>query len=151
MDGNGYTAERTISGATLQGRYVVTEKFGGDISIRPYLNAASGPNGNIGTAGGALVSYDWSIAKGFQNVSKANIYVGAGYQIPFTQYQEANFQSAIGNRGQFVFALGAEGRITNSLVGYGQLTFPTTNAANSYGATGGTYSPVFTTGLGFKF
>jgi hypothetical protein len=150
--GNGFSANKTVSGANLQARYAV-KNFGNSnaVSVRPYLNAAAGPSGNIGTAGGALVSYDWSIAKGFQNVSKANIYVGAGYQIPFTQYQEANFQSAIGNRGQFVFALGAEGRITNSLVGYGQLTFPTTNAANSYGATGGTYSPVFTTGLGFKF
>jgi hypothetical protein len=50
-----------------------------------------------------------------------------------------------------VFVLGAEGRITNSLVGFADLKFPTTNAANSYGVEGGAYSPVFTTGLGFKF
>ena len=150
VDGNGYEANRTISGGTLQGRYVVTEKFGGDISIRPYLNAAAGPNGNIGTAGGALVSYDYSIAqKG--GVSAANIYGGVGYQVPFVNNSEANYQSAIGDRGQVVFVLGAEGRITDSLVGFADLKFPTTNAANSYGATGGTYSPVFTTGLGFKF
>lgn len=149
-DGNGYTANRTISGGTLQGRYVVTEKFGGDISIRPYLNAAAGPNGKIGTAGGALVSYDYSIAqKG--GVSAANVYGGVGYQVPFVNNSEANFQSAIGDRGQVVFVLGTEGRITNSLVGFADIKFPTTNAANSYGATGGTYSPVFTTGLGFKF
>jgi hypothetical protein len=36
-------------------------------------------------------------------------------------------------------------------VGFAQLTFPTTNAANSYGAKDGAYSPVFATGLGFKF
>jgi hypothetical protein len=150
VDGNGYEATRTISGGTLQGRYAVTNKFGGDISIRPYLNAAAGPNGNIGTAGGALVSYDYSIAKK-GGVSAANIYGGVGYQVPFVNNSEANFQSAIGDRGQVVFVLGAEGRITNSLVGFADLKFPTTNAANSYGVEGGAYSPVFTTGLGFKF
>jgi len=84
-------------------------------------------------------------------VSAANIYAAAGYQVPFVNNAEANFQSAIGNRGQAVLAIGLEGRITNSLVGFADLKFPTTNAANSYGATNGTYSPVFTTGLGFKF
>jgi hypothetical protein len=150
VDGNGYTANRTISGATLQGRYVVADKFGGDISIRPYLNAAAGPNGNIGTAGGALVSYDYSIAKRGTE-SSANIYGGVGYQIPFVNNSEANYQSAIGERGQVVFALGTEARLTNSLTGFAQLLFPTTNAGNAYGGEGATYSPVFTTGLGFKF
>ena len=150
VDGNGYTADRTISGGTLQARYVVADKFGGDISLRPYLNAAAGPNGNIGTAGGALVSYDYSIAKK-GGVSAANIYGGVGYQVPFVNNSEANYQSAIGDRGQVVFALGTEARLTNSLVGFAQLTFPTTNAANSYGAKDGAYSPVFATGLGFKF
>jgi hypothetical protein len=151
VDGNGYEADRTISGGTLQARYAVAyNKFGGDISIRPYLNAAAGPNGNIGTAGGALVSYDYSIAKK-GGVSSANIYGGVGYQVPFVNNSEANFQSAIGDRGQVVFALGTEARLTNSLVGFAQLTFPTTNAANSYGAKDGAYSPVFATGLGFKF
>jgi len=149
VDGNGYTADRTISGGTLQARYAVANKFGGDISIRPYLNAAAGPSGNIGTAGGALVSYDYSIAKK-GGVSAANIYGGVGYQVPFVNNSEANFQSAIGDRGQVVFVLGAEGRLTNSLVGFADLKFPTTNAANSYGVTGGAYSPVFTTGLAFK-
>jgi hypothetical protein len=150
VDGNGYTAERTISGATLQGRYAVTEKFGGDISIRPYLNAAAGPNGNIGTAGGALVSYDYSIAKR-SGVSSANIYGGVGYQIPFVNNSEANYQSAIGEKGQVVFALGTEARLTNSLTGFAQLLFPTTNAGNAYGGEGAAYSPVFSTGVGFRF
>lgn len=151
VDGNGYTADRTVSGGTLQARYAVANnKFGGDISIRPYLNAAAGPNGNIGTAGGALVSYDYSIAKK-GGVSAANIYGGVGYQVPFVNNSEANYQSAVGERGQVVFVLGAEGRITNSLVGFADLKFPTTNAANAYGGEGGAYSPVFTTGLGFKF
>ena len=150
VDGNGYNANRTISAGTLLGRYVVTEKFGGDISLRPYLNAAAGPNGNIGTAGGALVSYDYSIAqKG--GVSAANIYGGVGYQVPFVNNSEANYQSAIGERGQVVFALGTEARLTNSLTGFAQLTFPTTNAGNAYGGSGAAYSPVFATGLGFKF
>jgi hypothetical protein len=150
VDGNGYTAERTISGATLQGRYVVTEKFGGDISLRPYLNAAAGPNGNIGTAGGALVSYDYSIAKK-GGVSSANVYGGVGYQIPFVNNSEANYQSAIGEKGQVVFALGTEARLTNSLTGFAQLLFPTTNAGNAYGGQGAAYSPVFSTGVGFRF
>jgi hypothetical protein len=150
VNGNGYEADRTISGGTLQARYAVANKFGGDISLRPYLNAAAGPNGNIGTAGGALVTYDYSIAKK-GNVSAANIYGGVGYQVPFVNNSEANFQSAIGDRGQVVLVLGTEGRITNSLVGFADIKFPTTNAANSYGVTGGAYSPVFTTGLGFKF
>jgi len=150
VDGNGYTADRTISGGTLQARYAVANKFGGDISIRPYLNAAAGPSGNIGTAGGALVSYDYSIAKK-GGVSAANIYGGVGYQVPFVNRSEANFQSAIGDRGQVVFVLGAEGRLTNRLVGFADLKFPTTNAGDSYGANGAAYSPVFTTGLGFKF
>ena len=150
VDGNDYTADRTISGATLQGRYVLADKFGGDISIRPYLNAAAGPNGNIGTAGGALVSYDYSIAKK-GGVSSANVYGGVGYQIPFVNNSEANYQSAIGEKGQVVFALGTEARLTNSLTGFAQLLFPTTNAGNAYGGEGASYSPVFSTGLGFKF
>lgn len=150
VDGNGYESTRTISGGTLQARYTVANKFGGDISIRPYLNAAAGPNGNIGTAGGALVSYDYSIAKRGTE-SSANIYGGIGYQVPFVNNSEANYQSAIGERGQVVFVLGAEGRITNSLVGFADLKFPTTNAGNAYGGSNAPYSPVFTTGLGFKF
>lgn len=146
VDGGGYGADRTISGGTLQARYKVASKLGGDISVRPYLNAAAGPNGNIGTAGGALVSYDYSIAKK-GGVSSANIYGGVGYQVPFVNGSQANFQSAIGDRGQVVFVLGTEGRITNSLVGFADLKFPTTNA----GVQGTAYSPVFTTGLGFKF
>jgi hypothetical protein len=149
--GAGQTAQKTVGGATLQARYAV-KNFSNQnaVSIRPYLNAVAGPSGNIGTAGGALVSYDWSIARK-AGVSAANIYAAAGYQVPFVNNSDANFQSAVGNRGQAVLAIGLEGRITNSLVGFADLKFPTTNAANSYGATNGTYSPVFTTGLGIKF
>jgi hypothetical protein len=151
VDGNGYDAERTIAGGTVQGRYAVkTFSNQNAVAVRPYANFVGTPAGEIGAAGGALLSYDWSIARK-AGVSAANIYTGVGYQIPFVNNTDANFQSAVGDRGQVVLALGIEGRLTNSLVGFADLKFPTTNAANSYGATEGTYSPVFTTGLGFKF
>jgi hypothetical protein len=150
--GNGYTENRTILGATIQGRYALkTYSNQNAWSVRPYTNFVGTPAGQIGAGGGALVGYDWSIAKASSGVSKANIYTGVGYQIPFVNNTAANFQSAVGEKGQVVLALGVEGRLTNSLVGFADLKFPTTNAANSYGATNGTYSPVFTTGLGFKF
>lgn len=151
VDGGGYTANRTISGGTLQARYAV-KNFSNQnaVSVRPYLNAVAGPNNNIGTAGGALVSYDWSLARK-AGVSAANLYAGVGYQVPFANDTQANYQSAIGEKGQVVLALGVEGRITNSLVGFADLKFPTTNAGNAYGGSDAAYSPVFTTGLGFKF
>lgn len=150
--GNGYDAERTVSGGTVQARYAVkTFKNQNAVSVRPYANFVGSPAGEIGAGGGALVSYDWSISKAASGVSRANIYTGVGYQIPFVNNTAANFQSAVGEKGQVVLALGVEGRLTNSLVGFADLKFPTTTAANSYGVTGGTYSPVFTTGLGFKF
>ena len=151
VDGGGYTADRTIAGATLQARYAV-KNFSNQnaVSVRPYLNAVAGPNNNIGTAGGALVSYDWSLARK-AGVSAANLYAGVGYQVPFANDTQANYQSAVGEKGQVVLALGVEGRITNSLVGFADLKFPTTNAGNAYGGSDAAYSPVFTTGLGFKF
>jgi hypothetical protein len=150
--GNGYTENRTVSGGTIQGRYAVrTFSNQNAVAVRPYANFVGTPAGQIGAAGGALVSYDWSLARAASGVSKANLYAGVGYQVPFVNNTAANFQSAVGEKGQVVLALGVEGRITNSLVGFADLKFPTTNAANSYGATNGTYSPVFTTGLGFKF
>lgn len=150
--GNGQSAQKTVAGLNLNARYAVkTYSNNNAVSLRPYLNAAAGPNGNIGSAGGALVSYDWSIAKAKSGVSKANIYAGAGYQIPFVNDSQANSQSAIGSRGQAVLALGTEARLTDSLIGFMQLTFPTTNAGKSYGNTNGTYSPVLSTGLGIKF
>lgn len=152
VDGNGYTENRTVLGANIQGRYALkTYNNQNAWSVRPYVNLVGTPAGQIGAGGGGLVTYDWSIAKANSGVSKANIYAGVGYQIPFVNNTAANFQSAVGERGQVVFALGAEGRLTNSLVGYADLKFPTTNASNAYGASNGTYSPVFSTGLGIKF
>lgn len=147
MQGAGKNSTATISGATIQGRYVVTRAFGGEISARPYMNFAAGPNGNIGAAGGLMASYDYSLAKTAAGVSKANVYGGVGYQIPFVNQTQSNTQAAIGASGQAVFALGLEGRLTNSLVGFTQLTFPTTTP----GIQGAGYSPVLFGGLGLKF
>jgi hypothetical protein len=145
--GNGFSAQKTVSGATIQARYAVKNFTNlNAVSVRPYANLVGSPAGQIGAGGGALVSYDWSVSRAKSGVSRANVYAGAGYQIPFVNNTAANFQSAVGNRGQFVLALGVEGRISNSLVGFADLKFPTTNASST-----GTYSPVFTTGLGFKF
>jgi hypothetical protein len=152
IDGNGYTQNRTLLGANIQGRYALKTYTNQNAwSVRPYVNLVGTPAGQIGAGGGALVAYDWSIAKAASGVSKWNVYTGVGYQIPFVNNTAANFQSAVGEKGQVVFALGTEARLTNSLVGYMDLKFPTTNAANSYGATRGTYSPVLSTGLGIKF
>lgn len=152
VNGNGYTENRTVSGATIQARYAAkTFSNQNAVSVRPYANLVGSPTGQIGAGGGALVSYDVSLAKAASGVSKANLYAGVGYQIPFVNNTAANFQSAVGEKGQVVLALGVEGRLTNSLVGFADLKFPTTNAGDSYGGTGATYSPVFTTGLGFKF
>ena len=146
--GTGENPNDVISGATLQGRYAVKNFANANaVSVRPYINAVAGPNSQIGAAGGVTATYDFAIAKTVAGVSKANIYTGVGYQVPFSNDTEANAQNAVGlSDGQAVFVLGAEGRLTNSLVGFADLKFPTNTSAN-----GGSYSPVFTTGLGFKF
>lgn len=144
VNGDGKGVNDTISGATLQARYAVkTFANQNAVSIRPYINAVAGPNSNFGAAGGATVSYDWSISRK-AGVSRANVYTGVGYQTPFVNNTQANAQSAVGT-GDAVFVLGLEGRLTNSLIGFADLKFPTQNTG------GGSYSPVFTTGLGFKF
>lgn len=149
VDGNGYGADRTIAGATIQGRYALsTFSNQNAVSLRPYANLVGSPDGQIGAGGGALLSYDWSLAKAPSGVSSANLYTGVGYQIPFVNNTDANFQSAIGKKGQVVFALGLEGRLTNSLVGFADLKFPTTNSGERNDAE---YSPVLTAGVGFKF
>lgn len=152
VEGGGHTENRTVAGGTIQGRYAIkTFSNKNAVSVRPYVNFVAGPDSQIGSGGGGLVSYDFSLARAKSGVSKANLYTGVGYQIPFVNYTESNFQSAIGDEGQVVFALGLEGRITNSLVGFFDVKFPTTNAGNAYGGEGAAYSPVLTTGAGFKF
>lgn len=146
--GTGENPNDVISGATLQGRYAVKNFANANaVSVRPYINAVAGSNSQIGAAGGVTATYDFAIAKTAAGVSKANVYAGVGYQVPFSNDTQANAQNAVGlSDGQAVFVLGTEGRITNSLVGFANLTFPTNTSANS-----GSYSPVFSTGLGFKF
>lgn len=152
VDGNGYDAERVIAGGTVQGRYAMkTFRNQNAVSVRPYVNFVGTPAGEIGAAGGGLLSYDFSLSRSKSGVSRANLYTGVGYQAPFVNNTDANFQSAVGELGQVVFAVGLEGRLTNSLVGFVDAKFPTTTASNSYGAIDGDYSPVITTGLGFKF
>jgi len=153
--GNGNNNTQTISGATVQARPPVATVWGNEVSVRPYANFVGSPAGQIGAAGGALATYDYSISRktlaNGTKVSRANVYGGVGYQVPFVNNTSSNYQSAVGSQGQVVLALGIEGRITDSLVGFADLKFPTTNASNAYGVTNGTYSPVFTTGLGIKF
>ena len=155
VSGNGYGANRTVSGTTVQARFPVATAWGNEVSVRPYANFVGSPSGQIGAAGGALATYDYSISRKTladgTKVSRANVYGGVGYQVPFVNNTSSNYQSAVGSKGQVVLALGVEGRITDSLVGFADVKFPTTNAANAYGVTNGTYSPVFTTGLGIKF
>jgi hypothetical protein len=145
--GTGGNPNNTVSGGTLQARYAVKNYSNNNaVSVRPYINAVAGPNSQIGAGGGVTATYDFAIARK-AGVSAANIYTGVGYQVPFVNNTQANAQNAVGlSNGQVVFVLGAEGRITNSLVGFADLKFPTNTSANS-----GSYSPVFTTGLGFKF
>ena len=145
--GTGSDPSNVVSGGTLQGRYAVKNFSNNNaVSVRPYINAVAGPDSQIGAAGGVTATYDFAIARK-AGVSAANIYTGVGYQVPFVNNTQANAQNAVGlSNGQAVFVLGAEGRITNSLVGFADLKFPTNTSANS-----GSYSPVFTTGLGFKF
>lgn len=150
--GNSYDENRTILGATVQSRYTLaTFSNQNAVSLRPYVNFVASPSGKIGSGGGALLSYDWSLARASSGVSKANLYLGAGYQLPFVNNSDMNYQSAIGSKGQAVFAVGLETRLTNSLSVFGDVKFPTTNAANSYGVTNGTYSPVGVLGVGVKF
>ena len=152
VEGGGHSENRTVAGATLQGRYVVkTFANQNAISIRPYVNAVAGPDSDFGAGGGAMVSYDLSVARASSGVSKANIYGAVGYQIPFVNNTDTNFQSAVGEKGQVVLALGIEGRLTNSLVVFTDLKFPTTNAGNAYGGTNAPYYPVLSAGAGFKF
>jgi hypothetical protein len=150
--GGGKDANGVVSGATLQGRYEVASLGRDAISVRPYVNFAAGANSQFGAAAGALATYDWSIARTqvspTKTVSAANIYLGGGGQIPLVNGTQANSQSAIGQTGQAIFVTGVEGRLTDSLTGFADIKWPTTNAGAS---TGSNYSPVFTTGIALKF
>lgn len=150
--GGGKDPNSVVSGATLQGRFEVASLGRDAVSVRPYVNFAAGPNSQFGAAGGVLATYDWSIAQtkvsATKSVSAANIYLGTGYQIPFVNGTQANTQSSIGQGGQITFVTGIEGRLTDNIIGFADIKWPTQNAGAS---NGGSYSPVFTTGIGLKF
>lgn len=151
VDGGGYEADRTVAGATIQGRFPVASVFGNEVSVRPFFNFAAGPDSQIGSAGGVLATYDYSISRKAladgSSVSAANIYAGVGGQWAFTNNGQANYQSSIGNGSDVVFVTGIEGRISNSLTAFADLKWPTDNS----GVNGAAYSPVGTVGLGWKF
>jgi hypothetical protein len=68
--GNGFSAQRTISGATVQARYAVKNFTNlNAVSVRPYANFVGTPAGQLGSGGGALVSYDWSISRAKSGVA----------------------------------------------------------------------------------
>lgn len=154
VDGPEYTAERTVAGGTIQGRYAVkTFANQNAVSVRPYVNFVAGPDSQIGAGGGGLLTYDFSLARK-AGVSTTNLYLGAGYQVPFANNTEANYQSAVGQKGQVILAVGVERRLTNSLTGFMDLKFPTTNASYTSETSSDDnkgYSPVLTAGVGFRF
>jgi len=150
IDGNGYTENRTVFGGTILGRFPVAKVYGGSASIRPYVNVVGDPGGSLGAGGGVVATYDQplrmvTLSDG-SKVSTLNLYGGVGFQVPFVNNVDSNYQSAVGDRGQVVFALGIESRITDSLVGFADAKFPTRNS----GVDGSSYSPVFTLGVGLK-
>jgi hypothetical protein len=151
VDGKGYTENRTIGGATIQGRFPVANALGGEISARPYFNFAGSPAGQIGAGAGILATYDKSIASATladgSKVSKANIYFGGGGQFPLVNGTGSNFQSTIGQTSQTVFVAGIEGRVSDSFVLFADIKFPTKES----GVNGTAYAPVGVVGAGFKF
>jgi hypothetical protein len=151
VDGNGYTKNRTIGGATIQGRFPVANALGGEISARPYFNFAGSPAGQIGAGAGILATYDKSIASATladgSKVSKANLYFGGGGQFPLVNGTGSNFQSTVGQSSQAVFVAGIEGRVSDSFVLFADIKFPTKGS----GVNGTAYAPVGVVGAGFKF
>jgi hypothetical protein len=151
VSGNGYTEDRTIGGATIQGRFPVASALGGEISARPYFNFAGSPAGQIGAGAGILATYDKSIASATladgSKVSKANVYFGGGGQFPLVNGTGSNYQSTVGQTSQTVFVAGIEGRVSDSFTLFADLKFPTKES----GVPGTAYAPVGVVGAGFKF
>jgi hypothetical protein len=151
VDGNGYTEDRTIGGATIQGRFPVANALGGQISARPYFNFAGSPEGQIGAGAGVLATYDFSVASATlsdgSKVSKANLYFGGGAQFPLVNNTGSNYQSTVGQSSQAVFVAGVEGRVSDDFVLFADLKFPTKES----GVNGTAYAPVGVVGAGFKF
>jgi hypothetical protein len=151
VNGNGYTENRTIGGATIQGRFPVASALGGEISARPYFNFAGSPAGQIGAGAGILATYDKSIASATladgSKVSKVNLYFGGGGQFPLVNGTGSNYQSTIGQSSQAVFVAGIEGRVSDNFVLFSDIKFPTKES----GVSGTAYAPVGVVGAGWKF
>ena len=140
----------TVAGASVVGRVPVASVWGNEVSLRPYVNFAAGPDSNIGSSLGVLGTYDWSIGKATladgSKVSNTNVYLGGGGQWALTNNGESNFQSSIGEGSQVVFVTGIERRLSNKFVVFGDIIWPTQND----GVTGAAYSPVGRIGAAFK-
>jgi hypothetical protein len=150
VSSDAYGNNRTVVGATLQGRFPLGNLYGVSTSARPYVNFAAGPDSQIGSALGVLGTVDVSLAGrtiGGILVSSTNLYFGAGGQWALTNNGQANYQTSVGQGSQFVFVAGVERSFTPSLVGFADLKFPT----QENGVAGTAYAPVGTIGLGFKF
>jgi hypothetical protein len=151
VNGNGYTEDRTIGGATIQGRFPVASALGGEISARPYFNFAGSPAGQIGAGAGILATYDKSIASATladgSKVSKVNLYFGGGGQFPLVNGTGSNYQSTIGQSSQAVFVAGIEGRVSDNFVLFSDIKFPTKES----GVSGTAYAPVGVFGAAYKF
>jgi hypothetical protein len=150
VSSDAYSNNRTVAGATLQGRSPLGNLYGVSTSARPYVNFAAGPDSQIGSALGVLGTVDVSLAGrtiGGIRVSSTNLYLGAGGQWALTNDGQANYQTSVGQGSQFLFVAGVERAFTSSLVGFADLKFPT----QENGVTGTAYAPVGTVGLGFKF
>lgn len=151
VKGGGKDYNDTVAGAAVVGRVPVASLWGNEVSLRPYLNAAAGPNSRIGAAAGVLATYDWSIAKATlangSKVSTTNVYLGGGGQWALTNNGQANRQASIGEGSQAVFVTGIERRISNNFVAFGDIIWPTQND----GVRDAAYSPVGRIGLGVKF
>lgn len=151
LTGGGKDYNDTVAGASVVARVPVASAWGNEISLRPYVNFAAGPDSAIGSALGVLGTYDWSIGKTTLSngvkVSNTNIYLGGGGQWALTNNGQSNYQSSIGSGSQVVFVTGIERRISNKFVAFADLLWPTQND----GVTGAAYSPVGRVGAGFKF
>jgi hypothetical protein len=150
IDGGGKDYNDTVAGASVVGRVPVASVWGNEVSLRPYLTGAAGPNSNIAASTGILATYDWSIAKSTladgSKVSNTNIYLGGGGQWALTNDGQANRQASIGQGSQAIFVTGIERRLSNKFVAFGDLLWPTQND----GVRGAAYSPVGRIGFGIK-
>lgn len=137
-----YDRNSSVTGATIQSRFPLADL--GDqftFSTRPYFAASPAADGSTGYGLGNVFTVDVPLAR-TQQGSKANIYVGAGYQVGLTGGL-SSYQAATSS--QFVFSAGIEGRLSKNFVGFIDFKFPTTRTE------GAAYSTVMSTGIGIKF